>query len=124
MTTTHRSAKRQLVWDHMLQLEQDGLGTGEVVSEKRDKFLLHTTHGAATALSHNIDANGFIRADINSLLFRHASDLLRSRLEAIKPGAAIRSDKGYEARWSSLEASDITDMFDAVRAILAQVARK
>ena len=122
MTTTSRSVKRQLVWDHMLQLEQDGLGWREVVSQQRDKFVLNQQHGAATALSTRIDANGFIRADTNSLLFRDASDTLRAWLEALKPGAASRSDKGYEVRWSVVEASDIARMFEAVRSNAAKVA--
>lgn len=102
----------------MLQLEQDGLGWREVVSQQRDKFVLNQQHGSATALSTRIDANGFIRADANSLLFRDASDALRARLEALKPGAASSSDKGYEVRWSVVEASDIARMFEAVRSTL------
>jgi hypothetical protein len=102
----------------MLQLEQDGLGHREQVSAQRDKFMLDSNHGAAFLVSRRPDANGFIRADSDSLLFRDASDLLRSRLEAVLPGMAAASEKGYEVRWSAVDSSNIERMFDAVRSVV------
>lgn len=113
-----RSVKRQVAWDQMLRLEQDGLGYRERVSLGRDKFVLQQDHPAATLLSRRPEANGFIRADEASLLFRAASDDLRLQLEAIQPLLAMRSDKGFEMRWSTLEARDIERMFELVRSVV------
>jgi hypothetical protein len=101
----------------MLRLERDGLGYRERVSSGRDKFVLHQDHPAATSLSCRPEANGFIRADEASLLFRAASDGLRLQLEAIQPLRAMCSDKGFEMRWSTLEARDIERMFELVRSM-------
>jgi hypothetical protein len=102
----------------MLRLEQDGLGYRERVSSGRDKFVLQQDHPAATVLSRRPEANGFIRADDASLLFRAVSDGLRLQLEAIQPLRAMRSDKGFEMRWSALEARDVERMFELVRSMV------
>lgn len=115
---SERTLKRQLVWECMLHLEQDGLGHRKQVSALRDKFMLDSSHGAAFLLSHRPDANGFIRADSDSLLFRDASDLLHSRLEAVLPGAAAASEKGYEVCWSAVDPGGIERMFDAVWSVV------
>lgn len=115
---SERDAKRQLVWDRMLQLEQDGLGYRQQVSDQRDKFMLDSGHGAVSLLSRRPDANGFIRSDRDSLLFRDASDVLRDRLEAVCPGAATAGEKGYEVRWGAVDPDSIERMFDAVRSIV------
>lgn len=112
-----RNAKRQLVWDLMLQLEQDGLGDRQQVSDQRDKFMLDSAHGAVSLLSRRPDANGFIRSDRDSLLFRDASDVLRGRLEAVCPRATA-GEKGYEVRWSAVDPDSIERMFDAVRSVI------
>ena len=61
------------------------------------------------------EANGFIRADEASLLFSDVSDGLRPQLEAMQLLCAMRSDKGFEMRWSVLEMSDVERMFELVR---------
>lgn len=80
--------------------------------------MLDSGHGAAFLLPRRPDANGFIRADSDSLLFRDASDLLSSRLEAALPGVAAASEKGYEVGWSAVDPGDIERMFDAVRSVV------
>jgi hypothetical protein len=117
MTIIQRSVKRLAVWDQMLRLEQEGLGVRELVSDQRDRFMLEVDHGAATALSTDVHARGFIRADVASLLFRNASDALHEQLAAIKPGLGRQDEKGYEIRWSNVDVSDIARMFDAVRLV-------
>jgi len=60
---SERSAKRQLVWYCMLQLEQDGLGYRQQVSYQHDKFMLDSGRGTASLLSRRLGLNGFIRSD-------------------------------------------------------------
>jgi hypothetical protein len=101
----------------MLCLEQEGMGYREQVSLGRDKFVLQQDHPSATVLSRRPEANGFIRADEASLLFRDVSEGLRLHLEAIQPLRAMRSDKGFEIRWSALAARDVERMFELVRSM-------
>lgn len=117
MKIFERSAKRQAVWDQMLQLEQAGLGVREIVSDQRDRFLLDVNHGGATALSTRVHARGFVRSDVASLLFRDASDELYKQLAFINPNMAPHREKGYEIRWSNIGESDIDRFFDAVRKV-------
>ena len=110
-----RSPKRQAVWDEMCKLEKVGLGAREFVSDQRDRFMLNIDHGAATLLSTRIHAKGFIRSDLNSLLFRDASEVLRRQLSSVLPNKAFRNNKGFEISWSNVNMSDIVSMFDVIR---------
>jgi hypothetical protein len=98
----------------MLRLERAGLGSRQEVSIQRDKFMLDPNHGTATLLSRRLEANGFIRADENTLLFRDASEALYGRLAGVRPEIAVRSDKGFEVRWSSVDVADVERMFDTL----------
>lgn len=115
---TQRTLKRQVVWEEMRRLEDAGLGHCEWVSSSRDKFVLDASHPAATALTIRPGANGFVRADDDTLLFRAPSEAFRQGLVGIKPPLQSQSDKGYELRWSAVDISDIRQMFDVLRSIV------
>jgi hypothetical protein len=102
----------------MQSLQDDGLGKRKVVSAKRDKFILDVDHAAADRLSSRPDANGFIRADLRTLLFRGASDALRQLLTQ-PHDMSIPSTKGVEFRWNDIDAAAIRRLF----AHVAQLAR-
>ena len=116
---TQRTPKRQVVWEEMQRLEDAGLGHREWVSSSRDKFVLDASHPAATALTSRPGANGFVRADDDTLLFRAPSEPLRQGLISIQPLLHSQSDKGYELRWSALDIADIRQMFDVLRSIVS-----
>ena len=111
-----RSEKRGIVWTEMLALQQTGLGRREVVSDQRDKFVLNTEHPAASRLTSRPGANGFIRADKNTLLFRSASASLRAAVPLPLRAHARKSEKGLEFGWSVLENADLRALFSTLRA--------
>jgi hypothetical protein len=108
-----RSDKRALVWSEMKSLEDSGLGERQLVSADRDKFMLDAEHGSAYRLSRRPDANGFIRADTRTLLFRDPSDELR-RLLTQPEDISMPSDKGVEFRWKDIDEATIRRCFKHV----------
>jgi hypothetical protein len=117
--TTQRSLKRQVVWEEMSRLEDMGLGHREMVSVLRDKFVLDASHSAVTMLTTRPGANGFVRADEDTLLFRAPSENLRHSLTSVKQDLVVNSEKGYELRWSTVDISEIRQMFEAIRSNLS-----
>lgn len=110
-----RSEKRELVWSEMAQLERLGIGRREIVSDKRDKFMVNTLHPRVTKLTTQPDAEGFIRSDTGSLLFRNASMSLKIGLPSAAKAKAMKSTKGLEFRWPDLDESDVRTLFATVR---------
>jgi hypothetical protein len=108
-----RSNKRALVWSKMEALENCGLGTRQFVSDDRDKFMLNPDHRSAYRLSSRPDANGFIRADSRSLLFRDATDELR-RMLTQPHDMSFASAKGVEFRWADIDEASIHRFFEHV----------
>ena len=111
-----RSEKRGVVWEEMLTLQTGGLGSRVRVSEQRDKFVLNPQHPAATGLTFRPEANGFVRADRGSLLFRNAAASLRSAVPTQLRLRAMKSAKGLEFRWTTLENADLRRLFQVIRA--------
>lgn len=109
-----RSEKRTRVWEEMKKLDRVGLGRAEVVSQARDKFVLNVEHAEASQLSLRPSANGFIRADEHSLLFRDASELLRRMMAEDLVSLPMNYDKGIELGWGAVDEFQILRMFDAV----------
>jgi hypothetical protein len=116
---THRSAKRQTVWQEMQLLENAQLGSCQVVSELRDKFLIDNALPVARILSCRPEADGFIRSDDDSLLFRYASDELCALLLTPELRQHVKFDKGFELRWTAIDISDINRFFAAIRQLAA-----
>lgn len=114
------SEKKDFVWNQMGILEQIGLGERHRVSKSRDKFILNFEHPSADRLTSRPRANGFIRADSNSLLFHHAAEELRRQVD-LSAGTIISSDKGLELRWSSLTQDQISRLFEAIRRIATEL---
>jgi hypothetical protein len=112
-----RSSARIQVWNHLAKLQLAALGHVVRVSDQRDKFTLDCSHVAAGRLSDRPDANGFIRSDKNSLLFREASELFRQAVPSHIRTRAMASKKGLEFRWTQLEPTHIDELFAAVRRI-------
>jgi hypothetical protein len=110
-----RSEKRGIAWAGMLVLERAGLGMCERVSDQRDKLVLDTAHPAASRLTNQADADGFIRSDKGSFLLRHASASLSAAVRTSVRGRPMKSDKGLEFRWTELENDDIRAIFRIVR---------
>lgn len=111
----HRSLKRAVAWEEIKKLEAAGLGRADVVSELRDKFLLDVTHREASQLSQRPSADGFIRADKASLLFRNASPRLTEMMSMQIGTRPVKRNRGIELNWSDLDESDIRSLFDAVK---------
>jgi hypothetical protein len=106
---------RPIVCDGMDRLERLGLGQRSRVSSSRDKFVLDPGHERAHLLTSRPDADGFIRADEGSLLFRDASDELRSAIPRQLVGRAMQSSsKGLEFRWTQLGPADVRLLFAIV----------
>ena len=117
---SHRTLKRQVAWEETQQLQAAQLGECKAVSDDRDKFVLDETGPSAFRLSRKPEANGFIRADGDTLLFRHPSEALANELVTPKLQAHLKpSPKGLEFRWTGLEVSDIRSLFAKVRAAAA-----
>ncbi len=114
-----RSDKRTLVWEEMKALEDRGLGQRQVVSMDRDKFMLEPGHRYAYRLTSRPDANGFIRADSRTLLFRAASDELRQVLTQPQD-RSIPSAKGVEFRWSDLDEATLRRFFEDLARLTAE----
>jgi hypothetical protein len=110
-----RPEKREIVWTKLAELERQGLGRREIVSDKRDKFMVNTMHPRVTRLTTQPDAEGFIRSDTGSLLFRNASASIRMGLPPALKAKAMKSNKGLEFRWSDLEESDIRSLFTIIK---------
>lgn len=108
-----RSEKRQLVWEELKKLEEMGLGKRIVVSAARDKFQLALGHPASEHLTPRPEADGFIRSDENSLLFRYAVHGFEQLLGF--PAGKFVSNKGVELRWTTLNMAEISRLFEVVR---------
>ena len=106
---------RPIVWDGMDRLEKLGLGQRSRVSSSRNKFVLDPNHERAHLLTSRPDANGFIRADEGSLLFRDASAELRGAIPRQLTDRAMQgSKKGLEFRWTQLGPADVRLLFAVV----------
>ncbi|HCY61918.1 MAG TPA: helicase [Oxalobacteraceae bacterium] len=116
-----RSPKRELVWQELKRLEQFGLGRCEIVSPSRDKFVLLDTHPNAARLTLRPKANGFIRADNDSLLFRDAASDLISQIPSALSARRLNGQKGLELRWNALTESDIQDLFHTIQQLASSV---
>jgi hypothetical protein len=111
-----RPEKRAIVWTEMLALQQTGLGRREIVSDQRDKFVLNSEHLVVPRLTSQPEADGFIRSDESSLLFRNASASLRAAVPLPLRARAKKSKKGLEFGWGVLENADVRALFSALRA--------
>ena len=111
-----RTEKRGIAWTQMLALEQAGLGRREPVSDQRDKFILNPAHRAASLLTTRPEADGFVRADKQTLLFRNASASLCAAMPAGLRSKRMTSEKGLEFTWRALENADIRALFTVIRA--------
>ncbi len=112
-----RSPLRSLVWGLMERLEDAGLGKREVVSDQRDKFLLDPAHPSVAHVSTRPHADGFIRSDRGSLLFRDANPTLVDAVAARLTARRMQSSKGLEFRWSALDEDAIGGLFRSVEAV-------
>ena len=112
---TGRSEKRVLVWQFLQDLSASGLGDAAVVSPQRDKLVLDVEYPRASALSDRPDADGFIRADEDSFLFRSASTDLRDLVPAALKARSMASEKGLEFRWTQIDVEDIRLLMALVR---------
>jgi 5-methylcytosine-specific restriction enzyme A len=113
---SERSEKRQIVWDEMLKLEQLGIGKRVFVSVLRDKFVLNVEFPNVERLTKDPKANGFVRADQHSLLFRYASEELRRKLEIPEHLISV-TKKGLQLRWSVLDEMKIHRLFYVIRTL-------
>jgi hypothetical protein len=98
----------------MARLEELGLGTCVRVSEHRDKFVLRTDLPRGMLLTFQPEANGFIRADAGSLLFRKASGYLRTCVPDALLDRAKTSSKGLEFPWTQIDLADVRLLFAIV----------
>ncbi len=121
-----RSPKQELVWFGMQMLDATGLGEATEVSEHRDKFVLNPAHSAARRLTDRPEADGFVRSDKDSLLFRHPSNRFRNRLpESLQAKAMPGSqEKGLEFSWSRINENEIGILFRAVIALVVGEGRQ
>jgi hypothetical protein len=99
----------------MGHLQQLGLGRREIVSEDRDKFMIHTVHPRVTRLTTQPDAQGFIRSDGRTLLFRNPSATIKMAMPDSLRSKGKKSKKGLEFSWGMLEEEDIKTPFAVVR---------
>jgi hypothetical protein len=110
-----RTEQRGIVWREMGVLEQQGLGTRVQVSAQRDKFVLHPGHPHMWRLTDRPEANGFIRADTRTLLFRDATPTFHQALPGGLRARATASAKGLEFKWRSLGNAEIRELFSLIR---------
>lgn len=106
-----RTEQRDIVWREMGMLERQGLGIRIQVSAQRDKFVLNAGHPRVHRLTGRPEADGFIRADGRTLLFRDAATTLRDAVPGALRARAIASSKGLEFRWSALDNREIRELF-------------
>jgi len=66
-------------------------------------------------LSDRPDADGFVRADENSLLFRNASPAVYDAVPRKLLKRRMDSNKGLEFRWTALSDDDIRMLFECIR---------
>jgi len=99
----------------MAALGAAGLGELVKVSEDRQKLVLHVDHPRALTLSERPEADGFIRADENSLLFRDAAPAVLDAVPRQLLARRMDSDKGLEFRWTVLSDDDIRLLHAIVR---------
>jgi hypothetical protein len=109
-----RSTLRELVWAEMQKLQALGLGVREIKTN-RDKFVLHAGHPNATKLATLPEAEGYIRSEPGSLLFRKASFSFQQALPRELRAKATKSDKGLSFHWRDLSDDDIRTLFTIVR---------
>ncbi len=117
-SVSHRTELRECVWSEMGLLETAGLGQRKKISELRDKFLLDSHHPSVDLLSDRPEADGFIRADKGSLLFRDAtSKFIVCVPQHLKRQAMENASKGLEFRWTQINGHDIRLLFSLVASL-------
>jgi hypothetical protein len=119
---SHRTKKREFVWQQMRLPEEAGLGRREEFSQNRDKFILDPENPKAMRLSFKPDAKGgFVRSDNGSLLFRKARPELGARLpeELLNRSMKRKKERGLEFGWGQINESDIKLLFAAVMGLAA-----
>jgi len=105
---------RPIVRAEMERLEKLGLGTCVKVSDLRDKFVLRDDLARDKLLTFQPEANGFIRADTDSLLFRKASGYLRTCVPGPLLDRAKATTKGLEFLWTQIDHADVRLLFAIV----------
>lgn len=109
-----RSQLRAFAWEQIKRLERAGLGEAIEVSSLRDKLVLQPGHPAATRLTTDPFANGFVRADTGSLLFRNAAPEFIRAVPRVLVQKRMNSMKGLEFRWTQLSEAEILTLADLV----------
>jgi len=112
-----RSDRRATAWNYMETLSKCGLGKCLPVGKGklRRKFVIDLNHPRASLLSDRPEADGFVRADENSLLFRKASSAVYDTIPRKLLTRKMKSDKGLEFRWTVLSDDDIRLLFECIR---------
>jgi len=113
-----RQEMRDFTWEEMKRLERAKLGRIVPVSDDRRKLVLDARHPAARRLTTRPEADGFVRADMGSVLFRDASQALRQAVPPELRNRAMPSAKGLEYRWTQLTQSDVRQLVDVVLSLL------
>ena len=72
-------------------------------------------HPRATRLTTVPEADGFIRSEAGSLLFRKASVSFIHALPSTLRDSSVQSEKGVSFRWSKLSDDEIRQLFAIVR---------
>jgi len=109
-----RTELRAFTWEQLKRVEKAGLGEAVEVSAHRDKLVLYPSHPAAVHLTTAPYADGFIRADKGSLLYRNASPEFIGSVPRSLAVKSMNSAKGLEFRWAQLSEADIRTLTDAV----------
>jgi hypothetical protein len=81
----------------MGRLQDQRIGRREIVSDDRDKFMVNTAHPRVNLLTTRSDAEGFIRSDGGSLLFRYPSATIKMRIPESLKLKAKKSPKGWHS---------------------------
>lgn len=104
---TIREERRALAWREMDALAASGLGQIVEVSPARRKLMLNLQHPRSALLSDRPEADGFIRADEDSLLVRDASAAVLDAIPRQLLQRRMASAKGLEFKWTTLSGLDV-----------------
>jgi hypothetical protein len=77
--------------------------------------MVNTAHPRVNLLTTRSDAEGFIRSDGGSLLFRYPSATIKMRIPESLKLKAKKSPKGWHFPWGVLHEADIGALFASVR---------
>lgn len=110
-----RQRRRAIAWAEMAELAASGLGRLVEVSPARRKVVLRVNHPHADLLTTRPEADGFIRADEDSLLFRDAAQSLIDAVPWQIVARQMDSSKGLEFRWTALSNADIRLLHATIR---------